>query len=79
MQLRIEERFSLSKMKKSMTEASLAWLCLVANKLLLGGDADQWLPRLGVARRNLEQQMVIDVNQTRAPLRAFQITRRPEQ
>ena len=52
---------------------------LGCEQFLLGGDADQRLPRLQVARRDFEQQMVVDVDQTRAPLRAFEVARRPEQ
>lgn len=43
----------------------------------LTGYPEQWLPWIGGARRYLEIQMVIDVNQPRAPLRPFEIACRP--
>ena len=48
-------------------------------QFLFGSDADQRLPGIDIARWDFEQQMVVDVDQARAPLRAFEIARRPEQ
>src|SRR5262249_6049580 len=47
--------------------------------LAFPSNGQQRSPRLRVLRRTLNQQMVVDVDQARAPLRAFEVTRGPEQ
>jgi hypothetical protein len=50
-----------------------------AELVALSSDRQQRLPRIGVMRWNLEYQMIVDIDETGAPLRSFEIARRPEQ
>jgi len=45
----------------------------------LAEDRQQRRPRLGVARRRFDQQMIIDVHQARAPFGSFEIASGPEE
>ena len=50
----------------------------LGEQLALAENREQRRPRLRVARRALDQQMVVDVEQARAPFGPFQIARSPE-
>src|ERR1700680_3503807 len=65
--------------EKSDHESVAGMAVLGREQFLLGGDADQRLPRLEVARRDFEQQMVVDVDQAGAPLAAFEGKPPPQQ
>src|SRR5208283_2653964 len=57
---------------------------LIGNRMAFGKlldlaeDRQQRLPWRTVTRRRFDEQMIVDVDQPRAPFRAFQVARRPE-
>ena len=50
----------------------------LGEQFALAENREQRRPRLRVARRTLDQQMVVDVEQARAPFGSFQIASGPE-